>query len=140
MGLLSRLFRPGEPATHAPPSDAIKQAIVLLALSRNFDGLAAQLRSKNPHVRVFAIDAVLQASQIRSLGGGQRHFSSDAPFDPRGVRLLIPLLDDGDAGVRKRVEVALTSIRNSSHGGVRDEVGRALEAYRARAASASVEP
>ena len=34
MGLLSRLFRSGESATHAPPSDAVKQGIVLLALSR----------------------------------------------------------------------------------------------------------
>jgi len=132
MGLLSRLFRPGEPGTHAPPSDAIKQAIVLLAMSRNFDGLAVQLRSKNPHVRVFTIDAVVQASQIRSLGGGQMELSADNPFDPRGVGLLIPLLDDGDAAVRKRADAALTSIANSPRGGhMHAEVARALEAYRA---------
>lgn len=137
MGFLSRLFRTGESAAYAPPSDAFKQGIVLLALSRNFDGLAANLRSKNPYIRVFAIDAVLQASQIRSLGGGQMQFSADHPFDPRGVRLLIPLLDDGDAAVRKRAEAALTSVANGSRAGqVHDEAARALEAYRMRASSA----
>jgi len=141
MGFLSRLLRTGESATYAPPSDAFKQGIILLAMSRNFDGLAANLRSKNPHIRVFAIDAVLQASQMRSLGAGRMEFSAAHPFDPRGVRLLIPLLDDRDAAVRKRADAALTSVANGVRGGHEyDEAVRALEAYRMRTSSLGPEP
>lgn len=123
--------------THAEASDAAKQAIMLLALSRDFDGLARKLRSKNPHVRLFTIDAILHASRTRALAGGQMQFSADNPFDLHGVRLLIPLLEDADPGVRHRAEVALTSVENGPRGGrEHDEAARALETYRTRTSSA----
>lgn len=133
MGFLNRFFGSRGPVTHPPASEVEKKAIMLLGMSGDFDGLAKRLRSKNPHVRTFTVDAVLFASQVRPAGGGQMHFSATAQVDTRAVRLLIPLLDDQDGQVRLAAEKALASLEDrsrSSGGGAGAEAARALAAHR----------
>ena len=139
MGFLSRLFRAG-PVSHAPPSDSVKQAIVLMGATGDFDGLARKLRSRNPHVRAYTVDAVRFASQTRVTADGGRVFSDTTSVNPRALRLLVPLLDDGDANVRRLAEQALESLkeRAPAGGAAHEEAVRALEAYRARTSSAGL--
>lgn len=109
MGFFNRLFGPREPESFAPPSEKTKQAIMLFGVSCNYGGLAKNLKSKNPHVRAFTVEAVLFAGRTRDLGGRELQFRQDTALDPRAVQLLIPLLKDDDQKVRKAAENALES-------------------------------
>ena len=132
MGFLRGLFGSRKPQTFAPPSDATKSEIMLLAASCNYEGLARHVKSKNPHVRSFMIEALLFAGRTRSLGSNEFQMSEGGPFDDRAARLLIPLLKDSDPKVRQSTERALASL-----GSRNAEVAQALEDY--RASSSAVE-
>lgn len=125
MGFLSRLFGSNEPESFAPPSDDVKKAIMLNAVSCDYDGLAKRLKSKNPHFRAFTVEAVLFAGRTRSLGGNEFQVSSDASLDARAVRLLMPLLKDSDQKVREKAEQALESVKDNA------DLARALDEYHA---------
>lgn len=122
MAFLSGLFSPKGPESFEPPSESDKQAIFLLGTMGDFNGLAKSLKSRNPHVRAFTVQAVGFAGQTSPLGEDEiRRF--DAPKDDRAVQLLIPLLKDSDEEVRRAAAFWLeTETKNA-------DVARALEEY-----------
>lgn len=122
MGLLSRLFGPKEPETFEPLSESDKEAISFLSVMRDFNGLARNLKSKNPHVRAFTVAAVSHAGFASAF---DKYNSLDAPKDDRAVRLLIPMLKDRDEEVRKLAAMNLESETK------RADVARALQEYQA---------
>src|SRR5688572_2955790 len=129
MGFFSRLFGPREPESFAPASEKSKQAIMLLGMSCDYDGLAKNLKSKNPHVRAFTVEAVLFAGRTRGLGGNELQFRQDTALDARAVQLLIPLLKDDDQKVRT---AAANGLESAGHDA---SAARALEKYRANFAA-----
>ena len=126
MGLLNwlRSSRSGEHREYPEPKQELQDGITMLGVTGNFSGLAKFLKSKNPHIRKFAVIAVSIAAQTQHTGGDSFQFNSGFKPDQRAAKLLIPMLKDNAPNVIKAVEDALDSLRADP------DAKRALEEFR----------